>query len=50
MTGKYLSGLYNNRNSIKMKLIQDAENKGIILKIFKIKKVLKGLRVAIKLK
>jgi len=50
MTGKCLSGFYNNRNGIKIEFIWDAENKNTLLKIAKIKKIIKGLKVVKKLK
>ena len=50
MTGRCLSGLYNNRNGIKIEFIQDAGNKNILLKIIKIKKVIKGLKLVKKIK
>ena len=50
MIGRRLSGFYSNRNGIKIEFIQDAENKNILLKIIKIKKVIKGLKVVRKLK
>jgi len=30
ITGRHLNGLYNSRNSIKIKFIWDVENKGIL--------------------
>ena len=38
MIGKCLNGFYNSRNIIKIELVQDAVNKGIILKTAEIKK------------
>ena len=40
MTKKYLSGLYNNKNGIKMEFIQNVRNKGIILRIVKVKRAI----------
>ena len=50
MIERYLSRFYNNRNGIKIKLIQDAVNKNIILKITKIKKAILQLEALKKLK
>ena len=50
MIGRCLSGLYSNKNGIKIELVQDAGNKGIILKIIKLKKIIMQLKVLKKLK
>jgi len=50
MIRRYLSGFYNNRNSIKMELIWDVESKNILLKIIKVKKIIKELEIVRKLK
>jgi len=40
MIGRHLSGFYNNKNGIKIKLAWDVANKDIILEIAKVKKVI----------
>jgi len=50
IAGRYLSGLYNSKNGIKIELVWDAENNFFLLKIIKIKKAIKELKAVKKLK